>query len=280
MGKLFNDIWESLLDNYNELVIFLPKLVIGVLIIISLWFIGNRSKRLIKNRLTNRIDDPLLASFLAQISKVFFVVLGLLLFLKTIGLGGAATSILATAGVSAFIIGFAFRDIGENFLAGIVLAFNRPFKVGDVIETVGIVGKVQGLSLREIHVKTFDGKDVYIPNGQILKNPLFNYTIDGFRRFDFNIGVDYFTDLPKACEIILQQMHQIDGILKETKAPDVTVSNFGEHKLYITVYFWINTFDPEVSVFLIQREAMNKCILALTKAGIKIPRNMFEIVNS
>ena len=205
---------------------------------------------------------------------------GFLIFLKSVGLGAAATSIMATAGVSAFIIGFAFKDIGENFLAGIVMAFNRPFKVGDVIETNGIVGKIINLTLRDTEVKTFDGKDVHIPNAQILKQPLFNYTIDGFLRFDFQLGIDYYEDIQKATEIILREVGQITGILGGDKGPNVDISEFSSSKIMLKVYFWINTFDKSVSTFDIKRRAINNCIMALREEGINLPRNVVQLVTN
>lgn len=136
------------------------------------------------------MDDPLLADFLSKTVKAVILIAAGLIFLKTIGLGGTAGSLLAGAGVGAFILGFAFKDIGENFPAGIMLAFNRPFKVGDVVSLEGIEGKVSTMSLRYVHIKTADGRDIFIPNASIIKKPLINLTIDGDLRFDFTLGFD------------------------------------------------------------------------------------------
>ena len=85
----------------------------------------------------------------------------LLLVLTIIGLGGVATGLLSGAGVGAFVIGFAFKDIGENFLAGILMAFDRPFNVGDTVELGGEKGKVIALNLRNTQVKSFDGIRIF-----------------------------------------------------------------------------------------------------------------------
>jgi small-conductance mechanosensitive channel len=102
---------------------------------------------------------------------------------RFVGLTGVVSGLLAGAGISAFIIGFALKDIGENFLAGILLAFKRPFRVGDLVDIGGIRGTVLILNLRDTQIKTPDGKDVFIPNANIIKNPLVNFTIDGFISF-------------------------------------------------------------------------------------------------
>lgn len=275
----YNDLMEIIRGYYSDLVIFLPKLLVGILAFLIFWWLGGRSKRVIKSRLANKIDDPLLTDFLAQIAKITWTIIGFLIFLGAIGWGDAATGILATAGVSAFVIGFAFKDIGENFLAGIVMAFKRPYKMGDVIETNGIVGKITTMSLRDTLVKTFDGKDVYIPNGMILKSPLKNYTIDGFLRYDFNIRMDFNTDFERAGQIVLEQLSTIEGILQEVKPPSITVEGFENEVAMLKVYFWINTYDESTSIFKIKTQAFSKCIKALKEAGMYLPHQVIELRN-
>src|SRR5690606_12848659 len=132
-------------------------------------------------------------------------------FLRILGFSDLTSNILAGAGILTFIVGFAFKDIGENFLAGILLAFKSPFKINDLIETENIIGYVVDLTIRETRIKTLDGKDVFIPNGQIIKNPLFNYTIDGFLRYEFIIGLDYESNTKKAINLILETVKKIEG---------------------------------------------------------------------
>ena len=182
MENFWNDLLDQVSAYYQSIVALMPKLVLGIIIILVFWYLSSLFKRWSGKWLRLRMDDPLLAVFLSRLVKATFLTIGLLAFLQVVGLGKAAGSLLAGAGISAFVIGFAFKDIGENFLAGILMAFKRPFRIGDVIESGDIKGTIIGLSLRDTQVKTFDGKDVYIPNGMILKNPIINYTIDGFLR--------------------------------------------------------------------------------------------------
>jgi small conductance mechanosensitive channel len=114
-----------------------------------------------------------------------------LITLYLLGLNSFTNKVLAGAGLLAFVIGFALKDIGENFLAGIILAFKSPFKLDDLIEVNNIIGFVKDINIRETHIKTPDGKDVFLPNSIILKNPMFNYTIDGFLRYEFVVGIAY-----------------------------------------------------------------------------------------
>lgn len=279
MEQFIGDVADYILSYYNTLVALLPKLVLGLAVMAFFWLIGSQAKRLVQKRLFRRIDDPLLADFLGQAARAALITLGVLGLLQVVGLGKAASSLLAGAGISAFVIGFAFKDIGENFLAGILMAFKRPFRIGDIIEVGSIKGKVTGLTLRDTQVKTFDGKDVYIPNGQILKNPIINYTIDGFLRQEFTVGIDYGASASEAIVLILQALERVPGILKGDKPPSVMVQDLGASALNLTVYYWLDTFEPSVSGVAVRNQAVEEVLGVLSGAGIYLPGEVLEVKN-
>lgn len=278
MKQLIEDLKTQLQGYYDQLVTLLPKVVMAILVLLFALYLARKISRFGKTQLNQRMEDPLLAQFFARVIRWLVLVIGFLIILRIVGLGAAAASLLAGAGITAFIIGFAFKDIGENFLAGILMAFKRPFRIGDTIETNGITGVIKGLTLRDTHLKTFDGKDVYVPNGQIMKNPIFNYTIDGFMRLEFVIGLDYGTDLDKATRIIYETLENIHGILwDEGRAPNVVISDLGSSTINITVYFWIDTFDKTVSGLAVKTNAIREVLQALTKGGIQMPSDIMEL---
>lgn len=272
--------WEDLrtfsYSYYEWLLGFLPRFIIGLVFIALMWLLAGRAKRALNSRLNKTMDDPLLANFLAQILKVVLVILGLLMGLGIMGLGGAAGGLLAGAGVSAFIIGFAFKDIGENFLAGIIMAFDRPFRIGDVVELAGHTGKIIGLTLRDTHMKTFDGKDVYVPNGMIVRNPIVNLTIDGFLRNEFNLRLGMSASVDEAVQITHDTLLSISGILSE-RAPNIFLSDFTAGGMTLMVQYWFNTDDPNVSSLAIKTQAISQVIKALTEAGFSLPTNRMEV---
>jgi small conductance mechanosensitive channel len=278
MDNFFTDIRNQVLSYYEFLVELFPKLILALTVLILFWVIAIRARSFARKRLLGSIEDPLLANFIARIIKFAFILIGILGFLQIIGLGKAASSLLAGAGISAFIIGFAFKDIGENFLAGILMAFQRPFRIGDIVETGTTMGKIVGLSFRETHIKTFDGKDVFVPNGMILKNPIINYTIDGFLRQDFVVGLDYEADLHEAMNIILEQLRGVEGILQEDKAPFIFITDLNSNTVDLTVYYWFNT-DSGVSSIQIKNMAIRMVLNALQEAGFHLPRTVVEIKN-
>ena len=118
---------------------------------------------------------------------------------------------LGAATISTFVIGFAFKDIAENFLAGVMLAFNRPFRLKDTIKTGNVEGNILEMHLSRYTHKNFRRKDVYIPNAQIIKTPLYNYTIDGFLRQEFIIGIDYKSDIDLARNTIIDVLLKFKG---------------------------------------------------------------------
>lgn len=211
-------------------------------ILLVAWLLARQVRRFSDRRLKRRMEDPLLADFLSTLIRYTVFIVGLLIALKVIGFGGITASILAGAGISAFIIGFALRDIGENFLAGIIMAFKRPFKVGDFVETGAIKGKIVGLNVRETQIKTPDGKDVFVPNGNIIKNPLINYTIDGFLRFDFVVSLPSDKDYLSVFPLIVEAVEKVGGVLRKRRKTTVNVSGLAPGRVDLTVSFWIDTF--------------------------------------
>jgi small-conductance mechanosensitive channel len=257
-------------------------LIIGGLSLATLLFflfLARKSRILLTRRLVKRMDDDLLANFLGGIFGSIVIVIGMLFVFRIIGLTSVISGMLAGAGISAFIIGFALKDIGENFLAGILMAFKRPFRVGDIVDIQGIRGTVLALNLRDTQIKTPDGKDVFIPNANIIKNPLINFTLDGFLRYDFMIGLDYGSDYRGALLVILEALSNVEGVLTETKKPNAWISDLSESTLNLQVVFWVDTFDRKISDMKVKTDAIIMVLTALEQAGFNMPAQVLEIKN-
>ncbi len=279
INEFLNDLMTNLQIYYDGFVILLPKLIIAALIFYLLLFIANKSRNIANRKLTERMDDPLLAAFLSRIIKIGIVIFALMVVMNIIGLAGMAGGLLTGASVSAVIIGFAFKDIGENFLSGIILAFNRPFRVGDTVELDSVKGKVVALNIRNTQIKSFDGKDIYIPNASVIKSPVVNYTLDGFMRHQFNIGIDYGSDSDKAIKILKNTIENIDGVLKEDRAPSVQIGALNSSSYNLTVQYWVNTFNQTNSASNIRTQAIRDAMINLEDAGFYLPGDIVELKN-
>ena len=277
--ELLEDLKTQLGLHYDQLIAILPRVALGIVASGILFFI----LRIIRTRLIKflsiRADDKLLMSFANSVLLIVNATVIILLFLYIVGLAGIATSILGAAGVSAFVIGFALKDIGENFLAGVIMAFDRPFRLGDTVMTGTVEGTITEMSLRDTHIKTFDGKDVYVPNGQIIKNPLYNYTIDGFLRKSFSIGIGYGSDIEKARSVILKTLQKVPGVIQETKVPKTMLADLGVNTINITVQYWVNTLNSQYSGTEIHSQALREVLTNLEQAGFNMPGNILELKN-
>jgi small-conductance mechanosensitive channel len=267
----FNQIKDQLIEKF-------PSIFWGTISLTLLIFLGLGISWLVKNRLKRRVDDMLLVNFVGRIILISFFLLGIVFFLNAIGLGTAAGSLLAGAGVSAIILGFAFKDIGENFIAGFFLAFSRPFGIGDLIEVEGVKGVVKAMSFRTTHIRTFDGQDVFLPNAMLVKNPLSNYTRDGLLRHKFVLGIDYGDNIGKAMQVVMGALKKMDE-LEQTNGlePFVMIENFGTSTVNLGIYYWINSDKQKRGVITLKNEAMAAGLAALTQAGFSLPADIVEL---
>jgi small-conductance mechanosensitive channel len=238
-------------------------------------------QRRVKLRLAKKSPNNITANFTSQI--VGFILKSIFVFatLYLLGLSSFTNKLLAGAGLLTFVIGFALKDIGENFLAGIILAFKSPFRLDDLIEVNGITGHVKDISIRETLIKTPDGKDVFMPNSIILKNPLYNYTLDGYLRYEFNIGIAYENNPTEAIKIVLETIKKVEGVLNGDKEPSITLNVLETNSISINVKFWINTFkSTKRNVHKsIRSQVMNDVVEALITNGFSLPASIVELKN-
>ncbi len=275
MEKLQTTFQEML----SELEHNLPTLITAALIIVIGFYLANKLKLFIKTQSAKHSEKILTGGFLSQFISISIKILSIVIALRVLGFSDLTSNILAGAGILTFVLGFAFKDIGENFLSGIILAYKSPFKINDTIETGGITGNVVNLFLRETQLKTFDGKDVFIPNSQIIKTPLYNFTIDGFLRYDFIIGLDYGTNISEAIATILDVLKTIDSVLHEPKQPNVVVDEFTASTINLRVMYWVDTFEDTTRKYPsgIKTEVMKVVFNRLVEAGFSMPSDIIEI---
>lgn len=275
-----NKLTDYFLDLYHSLVDQLPTILIALVILTIGFLIARGLKNLILKKIKPRLTNTLSADFIAQVTSIIIRLIVIVMALNLLGFKNFTTQILAGAGILTFVLGFAFKDIGENFLAGIILAFKSPFRLKDLIESGNVLGYVQELNLRETLVKTPDGKDVFIPNGQILKNPLINYTIDGFLRYEFIIGLDYNSNLAEGIKIISDSVSEVDDVLNtKNKKTTVLIDELTASTVNFKILFWIDTFKSTSRTYHnnIKSAVIDKVVENLLKKGFYLPSTIVEI---
>lgn len=236
-------IFKSFQEEWQNLLRIFPRLIIAMLILlISIW-LGRLLGRVLMRFIEKGDFSQTHKKFFQALTSWIVGLFGLILALNLLGLRGFAASLVASGGMTAIVLGFAFREIGENFLAGIVLAFQRPFEVGDFIQSEDLQGSVKGIEIRYTHIRTVDGRDIFIPSSQIVNKPLINFTRDGLIRPTFMIGIDYADDSEEARRIILEAVKASNEIL-ETPPPDVIISAFNSQYLEIQAFFLGRHLQP------------------------------------
>ena len=269
---------ESATRFYDQFIEQLPGLAIGVLIIILGLLIGSWVGRFARRKIASQTDDPLMSRFLGKALKYTLIVVAVMLALRAAGLGAIAAGILTAAGASAVVLGFAFKDIGENFIAGIILAFSRPFNVDDTVDIDGNFGKVKALEFRYTKLKTFDGKDVYIPNSDVLTKPVTNYTEDGFFRWNFIIGLAYEDTIDGAKQTILDALKKEPNVIEDAEHENFVVEDeLATSTVNLKVFFWVDTKDFRRAALITKGNVVRNVKEALEEAGYYMPADIQEI---
>ncbi len=260
---------DSFKNDWVILLEYLPKILGALLVLIAAVWLGRKLGKTLIMLLTKTGLAAIHKSFFLNTVTLFFAVFGLIIALNILGLEKAATSLLAGGGITAVVLGFAFREIGENFLAGFFLAFSRPFNIGDTIQSGDFIGVVKTIELRNTHIRTNDGRDIFIPSSQIFNQALVNYTKDGLRRPSFVIGIDYGDDAMKAVKLLLEVARDVEGVLPDP-SPGVSISEFSAQYVQLEVFFWLDVFKKGISLLKIKSDVMDRCRTALLDNGFTL----------
>lgn len=278
VNNTFEKLLESLKKDWNAFITQIPEIIMAILIIAIGFLVSRFFARVFKRTITRQSSDPLMINFLTKTVRLGLILLVVMFALKVAGLGDIATGLLTAAGASAVVIGFAFRDIGENFISGVILSFKRPFNVNDTVKVDDIFGKVKTLEFRYTKLKTFDGRDVYIPNSDIIKKAVFNYTEDGFFRLDFLVGIDYDDDIETAKQVILKAVTSSEGVIdEEGHECFVTVDSLGVSTVNLKVLFWTKTKEYRKRALEVRSDVIRNVKNVIIENGLNMPADITEI---
>ena len=260
-------ILESIRADWQAFLKFAPRFVYGLVLLFAFLLAARYGGRLVANLLERSARLRANAHFLQNLVTWAIASIGVLLALGLMGFTGVAASLLATGGVVAIVLGFAFREIGENFLAGFFLTFSRPFELDDLIKTGDLTGTVQSIELRYVHIRTFDACDVFVPSAQIFREPLFNFTRDGLRRPSFTVGVAYHDEPAQVIALLEHATGSTDGVISNPQ-PYVTLKDFAAQYVEYEIFFFFNVNLSKRGYNEITNAVMINCWHALRDAGM------------
>ena len=266
------ELWNQILAWLSERgVSFAINLLLAVLILVVGAFViklirAATAKALSKvNKMSKLLSDFLVS----VVSKTCWAVLALLVLQR---LGVNVGPLVAGLGVTGFIIGFAFQETLGSFAAGMMIALNQPFKVGDYVVAGGVEGAILELNMMATVFATADNKKVVVPNKVVWGSAITNFSALGKRRVDTKISVAYGTDLRKAVQIATEALRSIPNVLAEP-APAVAVASLDDSAVTINIRPWAKCEDYW-AVYSAAQEEVKK---AFDKNGIAIPFPQMDV---
>ena len=271
---------DTMIDNANDALTRLfervPQLMLALLVLLFASWIS----RFIANRLhllKVRSQNPYMSGLVRTIVRTAIMLVAVLIALDLIGLTSVVGAVLGSAGVVGLVLGFAFREIAENYIAGILLSVRRPFEPGDHVVIENREGKVISLNSRATVLMTLDGSHLQLPNSLVFKSIVLNYSKNPKRRFDFAMLIDGSQSISESQTLAMAAIAQIDGVLDDP-APAWTVVEFGAAGIQLRFFGWIDQHNSDMAK--VRSEAIRQVKAAFTTAGIEAPRTLYHIVTS
>ncbi|NBD36442.1 MAG: mechanosensitive ion channel [Chloroflexi bacterium] len=238
MNVDFSQAIEQLEWMLNEGILLIPNLIIAALVFLGFYMIAKLARDLTR-RLSQSYGHHInLAVVLGRIVRWSVMLLGLLISIVIVVPNISPAQLFQLLGISSVALGFAFRDILQNFFAGILLLVTEPFRIGDQIIVDHYEGTVETIESRATIIKTYDGRRVVIPNTQLFTSPVTVQTAFEVRRVQYDLGIGYDEDIERVKGLILETIRHVEDVIDEPP-PEVIVVGLGDFSVILRVRWWI-----------------------------------------
>jgi small-conductance mechanosensitive channel len=261
-------IWNALFGLLNSFLSRLPYIVFAI-VVFSLFLIIARIVSSAINAAGKRTRlDTTLAYLLGRLTSFLILVLGIFVGAVIIFPTFKPGDLVAGLGITSVAIGFAFKDVLQNFFAGILILWRKPFLVGDQLKFKEYEGTVEEITVRSTRLKTFDGERAVIPNGEIYATAVLVKTAYEKRRVKFIVGIGYLDDIEAGREAIEKVLQNSPGVLSDP-GPWIYVSELAPSSVNFIVYFWVES--EQANVLKVSDKVATGIKYALDEAGIDMP---------
>ncbi|MEP6591200.1 MAG: mechanosensitive ion channel family protein [Gemmatimonadota bacterium] len=248
------------------LIMAAPKVFAAIVVLLFAWIVLRITQPALRLALTRaRFQEGLTHLLVDGLFRGVVLLLGLVMAASQLGVNVSA--VLAGLGVAGIAIGFAAQETVANMIAGFLIFWDRPFKIGDHISTEDRYGEVREITLRTTRIRTLDNTYLVIPNKQIIGEALVNHSMYGETRVVVPIGIAYKESIEAAREVLLRAVATLDGVIADP-APDVVARSLGDSSVNLEVRVWVADVALERPVVARVVEASKQ---ALDAAGISIP---------
>jgi len=261
--------WEKVQGMVNGFITLIPNIVLA-LIVFALFFLAAAAVRRLVRRLTrDRRHARNLGLILGRLAQWTILLIGLFIALSIVIPTLRAGDLVQLLGISGVAIGFAFRDILQNFLAGILILLTEPFQLDDQIIFKDFEGTVEQIQTRATTIRTYDGRRIVIPNSELFTNSVVVNTAFDHRRLEYDVGIGYGDDIDQAKRLILEAIRDTAGVLQEP-APDAIVVALEGSTVNIRARWWVKP-PQRAEVLDVQDRVLTAIKKKLTAQGIDLP---------
>lgn len=220
------------------------------------------------------MPNPFLAELVASALRFGFAIIGVVIALDMLGASALLGAVLGGAGVIGIALGFAMRETIENYVASLMLSLRQPFRANDHVVIDAHEGRVIRLTSRATVLMTLDGNHLRIPNGQVFKAVILNYTTNPQRRFDFDLGIDADDDPDAARHLGRETLKALDFVLDEPP-PEARAIEVGDSNILIRYLGWID--QRETDFFKAKSRAIAAVKRALEDGGFGLPEPIYRL---
>ena len=227
---------QLLIDNF---IARLPSIILAIVVFIIFFFLARGIKQTIRRLTRNRRNARSLGMVLGRLAQGIIILVGAFVALTIIIPSFKVGDLVQLLGISGVAVGFAFRDILQNFLAGILILLTEPFEINDQIVFKSFEGTVENIETRATTIRTYDGRRIVIPNAELFTNSVTVNTAFEKRRIEYDFGIGYGDDIDRAKQLILQTINETEGVLQDPAA-DVLVVELADFTVNIRGRWWIS----------------------------------------
>ncbi|MCB1019534.1 MAG: mechanosensitive ion channel [Acidobacteria bacterium] len=267
--------WMEIQDLASQAIKRSPLILLGLLVLALTWFATFWAARSARTVMAPRLKNELLRTVASRVAAVPILLMGFYVALRIAGLTSLAVTVLGGTGLIGLLIGVAFRDIAENFLASLMISVQNPFATGDRISVAGHEGLVQSVNTRSTLLMTLEGNHVQIPNATIYKETITNFTANPNTRFDFGVGIGYDDSIEKAQQLAREALAKQEGVVTDPESW-VVVEALGAATINLRIYFWVNT--AKFNGLKVRSAVIRSVKRAYVQAGISMPDEAREVV--
>lgn len=263
---------DKIIDSFWQRV---PYICIAIAVFIIFWLLTKLFKFFIRKTLENRsYTRQNLVLVLNRVGSTFILFFGFLIALVIAIPGFTPSQLIGALGIGSVAIGFAFKDIFQNLLSGVLILLGEPFRIGDDIVVNGMEGNVEDIQIRATFLRSPDGRRIVIPNATVYTSAVTVNNAYQRRRCEFMVGIGYEDNIQQAKDIILKILDHNRNVLSQP-AFSVNVTALADFSINLTVRWWVNTTETSTGTSI--SEIQELVVAAFDEQGISIPYPVQEV---